>query len=263
MSHEIVSVADPAMLYAQLAGCGSLLGAGFKLIGDEGEEDGAEGEGAGEEREVDIFRDTPVRYLGYANECGEAFRPLVPGIVVTLSYAVAIAYVRHGGMGQLFETFRLLLAGLVATLSYAVAFAVSADAIAKGYSCAKESSAACKAQGKANMCAFPATLDVLLFQMLASVIFPGFTINRWVTFVGFLESSLNLQDTLPPVVYEYLPTAAGLALIPFIVKPLDVLVEKPLDVLVEKMLDVTVRPLLVQLFPLCDLEPIFGAEPLP
>ena len=32
--------------------------------------------------------------------------------------------------------------------------------------------------------------------------------------------------SVPPVVYEYLPTAAGLALIPFIVKPLDTLVEK-------------------------------------
>ena len=27
--------------------------------------------------EVDIYRDTPVRLLGYANEVGEAFRALV------------------------------------------------------------------------------------------------------------------------------------------------------------------------------------------
>ena len=27
--------------------------------------------------EVDIYRDTPVRFLGYANEVGEAFRALV------------------------------------------------------------------------------------------------------------------------------------------------------------------------------------------
>jgi fission process protein 1 len=25
-------------------------------------------------QEVDLFRDTPVRYMGYANEVGEAFR---------------------------------------------------------------------------------------------------------------------------------------------------------------------------------------------
>ena len=27
--------------------------------------------------EVDIYRDTPLRYAGYANEVGEAFRALV------------------------------------------------------------------------------------------------------------------------------------------------------------------------------------------
>ncbi|KAL1438891.1 hypothetical protein MTO96_047627 [Rhipicephalus appendiculatus] len=41
----------------------------------------------------DIFRDTPVRLLGYANEVGEAFRSLVHVNVVRLSYAVASAYV--------------------------------------------------------------------------------------------------------------------------------------------------------------------------
>ena len=31
-----------------------------------------------EKKEVDIYRDTPVRLLGYANEVGEAFRALPP-----------------------------------------------------------------------------------------------------------------------------------------------------------------------------------------
>ncbi|VVC97830.1 unnamed protein product [Leptidea sinapis] len=42
--------------------------------------------------EVDFFRDTWVRYLGYANEVGESFRPLIPVKVVRASYAVAFAY---------------------------------------------------------------------------------------------------------------------------------------------------------------------------
>lgn len=41
---------------------------------------------------VDLYRDTPLRYMGYSNEVGEAFRPIVPRLVVP-SYAVAIAYV--------------------------------------------------------------------------------------------------------------------------------------------------------------------------
>ena len=43
--------------------------------------------------EVDIWRDTPVRYLGYANECGEALRALLPPAGVPASYALAIGYV--------------------------------------------------------------------------------------------------------------------------------------------------------------------------
>ena len=35
------------------------------------------GEKAPTAPEVDIYRDTPLRYAGYANEVGEAFRALV------------------------------------------------------------------------------------------------------------------------------------------------------------------------------------------
>ena len=41
--------------------------------------------------ERDIWRDTPMRYLGYANEVGESFRPIFPRFVVP-SYALAISY---------------------------------------------------------------------------------------------------------------------------------------------------------------------------
>ena len=48
---------------------------------------------AGSEKiEVDFYRDTPVRYLGYANELGESFRPMVPKMVVP-SYIVSFGYV--------------------------------------------------------------------------------------------------------------------------------------------------------------------------
>lgn len=43
--------------------------------------------------EFDPLRDGPARYLGYANELGEAFRAWVPAWGVPASYAVAIAYV--------------------------------------------------------------------------------------------------------------------------------------------------------------------------
>lgn len=43
-------------------------------------------------KDIDIWRDTPLRYLGYANEVGEAFGPLYPKYVRP-SYAVAFLYV--------------------------------------------------------------------------------------------------------------------------------------------------------------------------
>ena len=46
-----------------------------------------------ETKEVDIYRDTPLRLLGYANEVGEAFRALVSVKFVIGTYGVASAYV--------------------------------------------------------------------------------------------------------------------------------------------------------------------------
>lgn len=44
-------------------------------------------------QDLDLFRETPVRYLGYTNELGEAFRPLISKVFVNFSYLVASAYV--------------------------------------------------------------------------------------------------------------------------------------------------------------------------
>ena len=44
-------------------------------------------------KEIDIYRDTPLRLLGYANEVGEAFRALVSVKFVIGTYGVASAYV--------------------------------------------------------------------------------------------------------------------------------------------------------------------------
>ena len=41
----------------------------------------------------EAYREGPVRLLGYANEVGESFRPLVPRSAVLSTYAVATAYV--------------------------------------------------------------------------------------------------------------------------------------------------------------------------
>jgi len=50
-----------------------------------------EPETSGEE-EYDVYRDSLVRYCGYANEVGESFRPLVKPMFVHGTYGISIAY---------------------------------------------------------------------------------------------------------------------------------------------------------------------------
>jgi Ca2+-binding EF-hand superfamily protein len=74
--------------------------------------------------------------------------------------------------------------------------------------------------------------DALIWQVIASVALPGFTINRFVTLT---EIGCEAQAE-SSIVAEYLPTVFGLSLIPIVCKPLDELADFGLDA--------TLRPLL-------------------
>ena len=97
--------------------------------------------GSGPPPPVDIYRDTYVRYMGYANELGEAFRPNFPKMVLP-SYGVSFTYV----------------------------FLDAYDKAGK----ANE-----KTNGD-NMAIAEAAVDTLLWQSFASVIIPGFVIHKLV-----------------------------------------------------------------------------------
>ncbi|KAJ8711245.1 hypothetical protein PYW07_008487 [Mythimna separata] len=88
---------------------------------------------------VDIWRDTWVRYLGYANEVGESFRPMVSRNVVRGSYAVAFGY-------------------------------TVADTVDKSYKAHK--------RGDGPHAVVIEAGDALIWQTLASVAIPGYVINR-------------------------------------------------------------------------------------
>ena len=90
--------------------------------------------------ERDIYRDTWVRYFGYCNEVGEAFRPIFPRLVLP-SYGASFLY-------------------------------VLCDAADKGLKANEQSSQNQRSKAVA------ATFDTLLWQTLASVLVPGFTINQ-------------------------------------------------------------------------------------
>jgi len=137
---------------------------------------------------VDIYRDTPVRYLGYANEVGEAFRALVNVRWVKLSYVVASGYV----------------------------LADTQDKAGKSLKGGAEMS-------KVGV----AAMDTLVWQAFASVIVPGFFINRLCAL-----SLVGLARTLPTVAEssrKWAVTGLGLGSIPFIIHPIDDLVHTVMD----------------------------------
>ena len=136
--------------------------------------------------EKDVFRDTWVRYLGYANEVGEAFRPLIDPMFVKASYVVSTGY-------------------------------VCADAIDKASRAHRFGASG----GRVVVTA----LDVLLWQALASVIIPGFTINR----VTYYASQLIRRSSRNPEMIKYGPTAIGLLSIPLIIHPIDTCVDWFMD----------------------------------
>lgn len=169
-----------ALLISQIGVSAAMIAAGFGLetFTEVAEEGVAQPEK--EEGSTDIYRDSPLRYCGYANEVGEAFRPLVPVEFVLFSYVIAVTY-------------------------------ILADTVDKG------------AKGAENGGAVTGTLgaiDTFCWQMLASVLFPSFIINR----VVLLLVSLQAGGTMPELLNAgWLPTAAGLILIPLVILPLDIL----------------------------------------
>ena len=187
------SVASAAALPAVFVGTGS-----FLLNDEEGEETVVETKVEAEE--VDIYRDTALRYCGYANEVGEAFAPLVPSWCVPASYGVVITY-------------------------------VIADTIDK----TRKALSGDKYSPKATLsCALIEGLDALIWQLAASVALPGYTIHQIVVISLALLNASGLSAEQYPLIGA-LPTAIGLATIPLIVKPLDELAEVGMDVTLRKL----------------------------
>ncbi|EGW10806.1 mitochondrial fission process protein 1 [Cricetulus griseus] len=147
--------------------------------------------------ECDLYRDTWVRYLGYANEVGEAFRSLVPTAVVWLSYGVSSSY-------------------------------VLADAIDKGKKAGEEPS---PEEGRSTRVAL-AVVDTFVWQSLASVAIPGFTINRLCAASLY---GLRTMTRWPLTVRKWTTTTLGLLAIPVIVHPIDRSVDFLLDSSLRKL----------------------------
>eukprot|EP00040_Diaphanoeca_grandis_P027665 m.158003 g.158003 ORF g.158003 m.158003 type:complete len:212 (+) comp31071_c0_seq2:160-795(+) len=132
----------------------------------------------------DILRDTPLRLLGYFNEGGEAFKAFISRRLYVGTYIVASTY-------------------------------CATDAISKGAAVYNDFEAPGNIAKTVEKVA-----ETSVWQGLASVIIPGFTINRVVFF------TTKLMKNAPARPRAIVPTAVGLITIPLIVTPIDRMIDE-------------------------------------
>lgn len=132
-------------------------------------------------KEIDIFRETYVRYLGYANEVGEAFGPIYPKFVKP-SYVLSFSY----------------------------CLADTVDKVIKSHN-----------KGSDNATVFLDGFDCLAWQTLASVLIPGKAIHLVTSGAQNIVNNSASTMKISPFVRKYTPTMIGLATIPFIISPID------------------------------------------
>lgn len=146
---------------------------------------------------VDPYRDTSLRYMGYANEVGEAFTAFIPEWGVPASYCVAASYV-------MFDTI---------------------DKGQKAYETADQEN---KIRDVLKMSA-----ETMTWQMLASVFWPGSIIRVVVNMSDhMLVDKLSGNEQFAHV----LATLIGLMAIPMIIKPIDTTVDKVMETSISKVI---------------------------
>src|SRR5210317_1835548 len=110
-------------------------------------------------KNVDPYRETSLRYMGYANELGEAFTAYLPEWGLPASYCVAASYV-------MFDTL---------------------DKGQKAYEDADE--------GEKFQDTLRISTETLTWQMLASVFWPGSIIRVIVSMAASIVSNSHLDDS--------------------------------------------------------------------
>ena len=141
-----------------------------------------------ESEKVDIFRDTPIRYLGYANEIGESFRYQFPKLVLP-SYIVSFGYCFADATTKGYATYQ-------------------SASKARSSSSTSESNTTNSRTNSPTLKAIITTTDTLIWQCLASVMIPGATIN---TIVKASRFAIRKSPVVVPVVAaKWIPTILGL-----------------------------------------------------
>lgn len=154
--------------------------------------------GTKDQDDHNVFRDTPIRYLGYCNEVGESFRYQFPRFVVP-SYVISFGY-------------------------------CCADSVQAGYKVwSATTTTDSLSESQRQQETLRAMVDTVIWQSTASVMVPGFTINCIVKATRWMVRRPALSPALPTFMILWLPTAAGLGSIPLVVQPIDHMTDILLD----------------------------------
>jgi fission process protein 1 len=141
-------------------------------------------------RRFDPYRETSIRYMGYANEVGEALEDYLPDWGLPASYCVAATYV-------IFDTL---------------------DKGQRAYDSTP--------RGERFEETMKASTETLIWQLLASIIWPG----------GVIKLAVNVIDFFIPIDNDFLPTFIGILLIPVIIRPIDVFVDQLMEDTISKVI---------------------------
>jgi fission process protein 1 len=160
-----------------------------------------------DEKAYNVFRNSFLRYAGYANEVGESFRYQFPRLVLP-SYGIAFGYCFADAVSDGYS-------------SYYYRSQIHRDS-GGGEEGDNRSSTSSDLQRAATAC-----FDTLLWQSLASVMIPGCTINTLVRLARYAIPKSPVK--LPTLAIQWFPTAIGLFSIPIIIHPIDNAVDYLLD----------------------------------
>jgi mitochondrial fission process protein 1 len=171
-----------------------------------------------------IFRDTPLRYLGYANEVGESFRYQFPRGVVP-SYLIAATYCGADAIRAGWLEYQQQQQQQHGQDNGGPRGGVGAADTTKPM-----------ALSTTTTTTMMTTLDTLVWQLLASVLIPGATINGIVRIAQMAVGRYHNHTTTTTAAFaqRWIPTTFGLLAIPLIVHPI--------DLAVDYIMDETIRP---------------------
>ena len=177
------------------------------------------------------YRSVPLRYMGYANELGESFRPLIPVSFVHFSYVLAFGYV--------FADTSWVYSNAVARKQLLLLAAPTKAPLRPPTTVVVAPPQQEHSSSLSNFSPAVQAFDCLLWQTFASVFIPGYVIHSIVKAAGKLVEATadsSLFAKFPAgAMKTYAPTVVGLASIPLIIHPIDTAVEMAMENTIRKL----------------------------